>query len=409
MIKDAQRVTARFASDEEFDVSGLIDKDEKRDVALIRIKVFGRPSLLLAAADPSVGSKAFIIGSPKGLEFSISDGLISQLQTLDGVKYYQFTCAASPGNSGGPLINAKGEVIGVVSWQVRDGQNLNFAIPSTYVLGLDSSLPTVPWDHVKRQIATPGKTEGLQFDEWGKRMALAVQKRWVGNDNYTFGEYLAMRKVKRVPGTNKYVILTPSNMYTARDSFTAAAKQLEGITVQEPELASVTSDYAGALMRMSEIVDKHIETYKMSGSGNFGEISATMAEVRSVDEAASTVLVNADSKLLALFNKYCPKQVPLLPYAMRKQSSPPLVRLGVWWWVSREDAMVLEVDEKSAADKAGLKPGDLIIGVEKGARFPTLEDLDRFMRSCSPGDEVKLEIMRDGKRKTVKVKLLARN
>lgn len=130
VVEGARRVTARFSSGEEFAVSGLIDKDERRDVALIRVKVADRPLLPFASADPEVGVKAYAIGAPRDFDFSISDGLISQVRQVDGFKQYQFTCPASPGNSGGPLLNAKGQVLGVVAWQRRDAQNLSFAIPT---------------------------------------------------------------------------------------------------------------------------------------------------------------------------------------------------------------------------------------------------------------------------------------
>src|SRR5262245_28497229 len=99
---------------------------------------------------PEVGSKVYIIGAPQGLDFTITDGLISQVRNLEGVKQYQFSCPASPGNSGGPLITSKGEALGVVSWQIRDSQNLSFAIPSTYALGLDATLSTQAWDTIKK-------------------------------------------------------------------------------------------------------------------------------------------------------------------------------------------------------------------------------------------------------------------
>jgi formylglycine-generating enzyme required for sulfatase activity len=159
-VKDARRVVARFPSGEEFEVSGLIDKDEKRDVAAIRVKVFGRPLLKLSEDAPPVGMDAFVIGAPKGLEFSVSDGVVSQVHVAEGVKLYQFTCPASPGNSGGPLIGSDGAVYGVVSFQFREGQNLNFAVPSTYVLGLDISLPTTPWGSSALNRQAPDASSG---------------------------------------------------------------------------------------------------------------------------------------------------------------------------------------------------------------------------------------------------------
>jgi S1-C subfamily serine protease len=97
----------------------------------------GRPQLTLVGDDPQVGSRAYAIGAPLGLECSITEGLLSQIQHIDNVKQYQFSSPISPGNSGGPLLNVNGQVIGVVPWQVKDGQNLNFAVPSSYILGLD--------------------------------------------------------------------------------------------------------------------------------------------------------------------------------------------------------------------------------------------------------------------------------
>jgi S1-C subfamily serine protease len=152
LVDGAKEVSVRFSDGEEFEVSGLIDKDEKRDLALIRVKAFGRPQLKTSTSNPEVGSRAFVIGAPRGLEFTISEGLVSQIQQIEGMKQYQFSSPASPGNSGGPLLNDTGEVIGVVSWQLTNGQNLNFAIPSSYLLGLDKSLPTTPWTAVRTTV-----------------------------------------------------------------------------------------------------------------------------------------------------------------------------------------------------------------------------------------------------------------
>jgi len=145
VVKEATSVRVVFSDGEEFESSGLVDKDEKRDLAIIRVKVAGRPLLKLEGAEPPVGSPAFVIGAPRGLEFSVSDGMVAQVRVVEGVRLIQFTCPASPGNSGGPLLGTDGAVLGVVSRQFQAGQNLNFAIPARSVLGLDATLPTTPW------------------------------------------------------------------------------------------------------------------------------------------------------------------------------------------------------------------------------------------------------------------------
>ena len=98
VVENAQRVSAKFSDGEEFEVSGMIDRDPVRDVVLIRVKVFGRPLLALASREPSVGSQAYAIGSPLGLDFSISDGLFSQIRKTSASSENSDT--TSSGNSG---------------------------------------------------------------------------------------------------------------------------------------------------------------------------------------------------------------------------------------------------------------------------------------------------------------------
>src|ERR1051325_7915673 len=180
VVDGATRVVLRFSDGEEFESSGLIDFDSKRDIALLHVRVSGRPLLQLAASDPTIGSRAYVVGSPRALDFTISDGLVSQIQTVAGVKQIQFSCPASPGNSGGPLINTEGKVIGVVSWQVVNGQNLNFATPVGYVTGLDRTLSTVRWQDVKLQNQSMA-AEHTNYDISGIRSVFVVAYRTPGH------------------------------------------------------------------------------------------------------------------------------------------------------------------------------------------------------------------------------------
>jgi len=81
-----------------------------------------------------VGETVFAIGSPLGLERSVSEGVISTTtRAMEGRVYLQTTAAINPGNSGGPLFNAKGEVVGVNSLKIMYSDGLGFAIPVGYV------------------------------------------------------------------------------------------------------------------------------------------------------------------------------------------------------------------------------------------------------------------------------------
>lgn len=137
VIHDAAKVTAKFPDGSTFDVEGYLDKDEVKDIALIRVENRGgRPMLPLSTSAPMVGSRTYVIGSPKGYEFSISDGLLSQIQKVDGFNQYQLSCPFSPGNSGGPILNSRGEVMGIAAWTRNGAQNVNFATPAIEALTL---------------------------------------------------------------------------------------------------------------------------------------------------------------------------------------------------------------------------------------------------------------------------------
>jgi hypothetical protein len=133
VLADAERASVRFVDGTTADVEGIVDGNKDTDVAIIRVKAKLRPVMQLASDLPGVGSPAFVIGAPKGLEFSISEGIVNRLGTDSGVKVIQFSAPVSPGNSGSPLIDRFGRAVGVVSFQRNDGQNLNFAVPNRYI------------------------------------------------------------------------------------------------------------------------------------------------------------------------------------------------------------------------------------------------------------------------------------
>lgn len=108
------------------------------DLALIRLKhPDGRPFNTVpiqAAEELEVGQDVFAIGSPLGLERTLSRGVIATTQrNWQGLTFIQTTAEINPGNSGGPLFNLKGEVIGVTNMKIPFGEGLGFAIPARYL------------------------------------------------------------------------------------------------------------------------------------------------------------------------------------------------------------------------------------------------------------------------------------
>lgn len=104
-----------------------IDEEELGDTELQKVYMGN-------VDEVEVGQQVFVVGAPQGLERSVTEGIVSlKNRSSDGKVYIQIDAAVNPGNSGGPLFNTKGEVIGVNTWKRLFSEGLNFAIPVDYV------------------------------------------------------------------------------------------------------------------------------------------------------------------------------------------------------------------------------------------------------------------------------------
>lgn len=136
VVKDADEILVKL-SDQREERAELVGLDERTDVAVLRIKGKGLPAVRVGNSDTlEVGEWVLAIGSPFGLEHTATSGIVSAVgRTLPSdayVPFIQTDAAVNPGNSGGPLFNTRGEVIGINS-QIysRSGgyMGLSFAIP----------------------------------------------------------------------------------------------------------------------------------------------------------------------------------------------------------------------------------------------------------------------------------------
>jgi serine protease Do len=121
-----------------FPVEEVVAVDQQRDLVIVRIGRKGLPTLVIGNSDHvSAGDPVYAIGNPLGADYTISDGLISAVRRLgESLVVLQISAPISQGSSGGPLLNHFGEVIGVATWVSEAGQNLNFGMPSNYLLPL---------------------------------------------------------------------------------------------------------------------------------------------------------------------------------------------------------------------------------------------------------------------------------
>lgn len=117
----------------------VLAEDRRLDLIKLAVELPQGPPHFLAvtASLPEVGERVLVIGSPLGLEQTVSDGMVSGIRNVPSRgQILQISAPVSPGSSGGPVVNLKGEVLGVATFQMGKGQNLNFAIPGKMVLDL---------------------------------------------------------------------------------------------------------------------------------------------------------------------------------------------------------------------------------------------------------------------------------
>ena len=122
-----------------YTIEGITATDKDNDLVLLKVIAQDIKPLSLGDSDTvRIGTQVYVVGNPKGMEGTFSDGIISNIRTEDAQARFQMTAPISSGSSGGPVLNRQGKVIGVsVSvHQDLDAQNINFAIPVNKLKGL---------------------------------------------------------------------------------------------------------------------------------------------------------------------------------------------------------------------------------------------------------------------------------
>ena len=156
VIEGAARGTAKLVGQfSTYTIEGVTATDQTNDLALLKVTVYGiKPLPLGNSSDVKIGETVYVAGNPKGLEGTFSNGIISSRRDPYTKERLQMTAPISPGSSGGPVLNSKGEVIGISFMTLVGGQNLNFAIPSRYLTELlPESKPAKPLAQGNRSIS----------------------------------------------------------------------------------------------------------------------------------------------------------------------------------------------------------------------------------------------------------------
>jgi serine protease Do len=175
VVENADEIKVKLANGKEFEAK-VVGRDAKTDLALIKIKGSGdlTPLSLGNSDELKVGSWVVAVGSPFGLEQTVTAGIVSAKGRAIGAGPYdnfiQTDVSINPGNSGGPLINTRGEVIGINTAILASGQGIGFAIPVNMAKDVvpqlkDKGKVTRGWLGVGIQEVTPELAQSLALKE----------------------------------------------------------------------------------------------------------------------------------------------------------------------------------------------------------------------------------------------------
>ena len=139
VLSGAIRADVKIAENKLFPIKQVLAEDKEVDLILASVEIpanFVQP-LSISSTLPKVGERVVVIGSPLGLEKTVSDGIVSAVRDIPEFgKIIQTTAPISAGSSGSPVVNMKGKLIGIATFQYIEGQNLNFAVPAERIARL---------------------------------------------------------------------------------------------------------------------------------------------------------------------------------------------------------------------------------------------------------------------------------
>jgi S1-C subfamily serine protease len=168
-----------------YPVEGVLASDEEGDLAIIGVTVPAERAHAVEVTNvmPEEGERVFVIGNPLRLEGSISDGIVSAVREVPNLgRIIQITAPVSHGNSGSPLFNMRGQVVGVVTIKVTNGQNINLAMSSARFDALKPAAAT-SFDEIAARAAQNSESSA----DWWYRNGL--NSLWLGNYDSALGSF----------------------------------------------------------------------------------------------------------------------------------------------------------------------------------------------------------------------------
>ena len=345
VVEGADKVKVRLTDGREF-IATVKGQDSRTDLAVLHIKAKDLPVAALGDSDKlEVGEWAIAIGSPFGLEHTVTVGVISAkgrsgLGTGTYEDFIQTDASINPGNSGGPLISIDGEVVGINAMIIQPGTGIGFAIPINMAKQILSDLikqgkVVRPWLGISAQDLTPELIEHFKVKE---KEGVVVGQVYPGTGAEKAG-------------------LTPGDIIRSVDD-----KDIKNVNELVKE---IQKKKVGQKIRLSLLRDGKAMTLEVT--------TTSMPEKPEPSKERE-----AEEKLGAKVQELTPQ------IALRYRISG--VKRGI---------VILGVDEGSLADEIGLQEGDVVLEINR-KKTETIKDFEKAIRDASLEKGILFHIHRKG-------------
>lgn len=248
VVVQLRRATVRLSTGDVYDRFSVRSFDERRDLAVLKVAAFGLPYLACGNSDSvHVGDPVALVGNPLQLEGSITSGVISGVRSLEqeGYRIIQTDAAANPGNSGGPLIDAKGCAIGVLTFKLRDAENLNFVVPINYARGMLADSAAFSLDELRSKLRgiEPLKQSSLLPTRW-KSLTSGLVFRVRQDGKYIYVEVDLPDELKKAGAFDTAELVKDSTKFVGKTRFRYPCAKKDWVTGQVVDYSWYTDELA---------------------------------------------------------------------------------------------------------------------------------------------------------------------
>jgi Tfp pilus assembly protein PilF len=273
VLKGANSAEIKASNGKTYPIGYIVADNEQSDIIRLSVNIPSQyvSPLSLNKTIPEVGERIIVYGSPLGLEKTVSDGIVSAIRDISDIgKVIQITAPISPGSSGSPVLNMKGEVVGIATFQFIEGQNLNFAIPSERIanLNLIEEEKTITTDKLFDQENKEKKDSDYAYEAYDKALY------FIGKREYEKAlPYLEIAIKTDISSLKAWAYYSIGYCYDELGAYTEVIEALKQVIRIEPNFASAHHNLGVVYSELGDYTDA-IEAYKQAIRINPDYVSA---------------------------------------------------------------------------------------------------------------------------------------